>query len=135
MTVPGRGLLTPATFNARKGSRGTNFSWAFSQRASRAGPEAQFPAKPGPGVHPMPVRAAGGDPEGRGRLVSGQPGEVAQLDQLGLVRVVLRQAAQRRVEGQQVHARLRGGDRFGVIVLALPPPAVLEGRLAAGVVD
>ena len=44
---------------------------------------AEFAAKPGAGRDPMPIRTAGRDPLGRGRLVTDQPRKVARLDEYG----------------------------------------------------
>src|SRR5262249_41457919 len=97
MTDPGSGPCAPPPSHARKGACGTKISAKNWQGGSGFGAEAEFAAEPGPGVDPQPVRAAGADPQGRGRLLARQPGEVAQLDELGLERVESRQAVQRGV--------------------------------------
>src|SRR5512147_584353 len=52
-----------------------------------------------------------------------------------LDRILLRQAVQRRVEGEQVHVRLRRDKGIRVQVPALPPAAILVHLLAAGALD
>ena len=52
-----------------------------------------------------------------------------------LDRILLRQAVQRRVEGEQVYVRLRRDKGIRVRIPALPPAAILVHRLAAGALD
>src|SRR5262249_20439140 len=66
----------------------------------------EFLVQPGAGVGPMPVGAAHGDAEGVGRLLDGQAGEVAQLDQLGNFRLLLGEPLDRLAHGQQAFIRL-----------------------------
>ena len=53
-----------------------------------------FTPQPGPGEYPVPVGAARGDAEDSGRLVRGQAGKIAQLNQPGLERLGLGQSGQ-----------------------------------------
>src|SRR5262245_9630169 len=81
------------------------------RRASRAGsilrgPGAvvgatQLAVEPDPGVRPVAVRRGARDAEGLGRLLNGQPAEVAQGDEPGLDRVLGGEPGQGLVEGQQ----------------------------------
>src|SRR5262245_14728705 len=126
MTHLGSGPLSPPRSYARKGACSTKIFPAWRGGLGfRA--EAEFTAEPGPGEDPVPVRTAGGDPKGRGRLLARETGEVAQLDEPGLERILFRQPPKRRVKGQQVHRGFRRGDRIGVHVLATQAAAVLAG--------
>src|SRR6516162_3274914 len=118
------GPRSPPFSYARKGACSTKILQERWKGGSGFGAEAEFAAEPGPGVDPQAVRAAGTHPQGRGRLVARQPGEVAQLDELGLERVLFRQTVQRRVKGEQVHVRLRCDKGFRLQVPALPTAAV-----------
>src|SRR5262245_26718129 len=46
-----------------------------------------FQAQPALGVDPIGVGGGGGDAQGLGGLVDGQPGEVAEFNELGLARI------------------------------------------------
>src|SRR5262245_27341258 len=131
--TPGSELRPPPLPHARNGADSTKILPRSRQGVSGSGAEAEFAAEPGPGVNPQPVRAAGTHPQGRGRLVARQPGEVAQFDELGLDRVMFCQPVQRRVEGQEVHVRFRSKQGVRVQVPALTTAAVLVRLLAAGV--
>src|SRR5262245_34736406 len=135
MTHLGSGPCSPPFSYARKGASSTRILPGDWQAGSGFGAEAEFAAEPGPGVDPQPVRAARTHPKGRSRLVARQAGEVAQLDEPGLERVLFGQSVQRRVEGEQVHVRFRCDKRQGVHVPALPIAAVLVRLLAPGVLD
>src|SRR4051812_47456794 len=77
------------------------FLWAWrGSLGFRA--EAELTAEPGPGVDPEPVSAAGAHPQGCGGLSARQPCEIAQLDEPGLDGILLRQPAQRGVQGQDI---------------------------------
>src|SRR6516225_6827505 len=135
MTHLGSGPCSLPLYYARKGACSTKIFAKDREGGSGFGAEAEFAAEPRPGVDPQPVGAAGTHPQGRGRLVPRQPREVAQLDELGLERVLFRQAVQCRVEGEQVHVRLRRDQGFRVQVATLPAAAVSVRLLAAGVVN
>src|SRR5262249_34744411 len=110
---------------ARNGAGGTKILPEDWKGDSGFGAEAEFAAQPGPGVAPPRVRAAGTNPQRCGCLGARQPGEVAQFDEPGLERILFRQTEQRRVEGEQVHVRLRCDKGFRIQVQALPTAAVL----------
>src|SRR4051794_13638044 len=103
------------------------FLGTVGKGASGRGAGAEFAAEPGPGVDPLPVGAAGRNPEDGSRMVAGHPAEVAQFDESGLDRVVPGQADEHHVEGQQVEVRLRGGEGVEVHGVPLPAAAVLAG--------
>ena len=63
--------------------------------------------EPGAGVPPGAVGGGQGDVEAIGRLLQGQAAEEAQLDELGLERVVDRELLQGLVQGQDVLAEAR----------------------------
>ena len=58
--------------------------------------------EPGPGVGPVPLGGRAGRSQGRGGLLDGQAGEVAELDELGLAGSSGREPVQGLVEGEQV---------------------------------
>jgi len=94
----------------------------------------QFAVQPGAGEGPPALGGGDGDAQRAGRLGGGQAGEEAELDQAGLVRLLGGQAGQGGVEVEQVLGGL--GDAVELLQRhAPPPPAVLDGLLAAGVVD
>src|SRR5262249_57595416 len=89
-------------------------------------------AEPGAGVRPGAVRYPGGQPQRGCGLGAGQPGEVAQLDQLGGHLVRPTQEGERLVEGQQLVGQLRGCDPVIEQLLADGDAAPLGRGLAAG---
>src|SRR5205814_6673805 len=70
----------------------------------------EFAVQPSAGVGPEAVGAARREAEGLGGFRNAQAGEVAQLDQPGRLRIHGGEARQSVVKGQEVFARLRGGD-------------------------
>ena len=58
--------------------------------------------QPGPCVCPVPVGGGSREPQDLTRLVDGEPGEDAELDELRGLGLMHGQAAQRLVEVQQV---------------------------------
>jgi hypothetical protein len=83
----------------------------------------------------VPVGRSGGKAQDFGGLVTGQPREIAHLDQAGLQRVGMGEPGQGRVQGEQVLVRLGYGDEVRVHHLPLAAAAVLGPRLAAGALD
>ena len=83
----------------------------------------------------MALGGCAGNPEDARGVLLGQPGEVAELHELGLDRVLGFELRQGLVEGQEVLGGGRGRDVDVVEVLPLQPAAVLLGPLAAGVLD
>src|SRR4051812_30138930 len=107
MRNPGWNRSTPA-----------GFSWG-------TGLPVDFLVQPGPGVSPVAVRRGHGDAERPRRLLDRQPGEVAQLDELGLDRILLLEPAQRLVERQQLFPQFGRCQFDGVEVVANQPAAAL----------
>src|SRR5262245_60052298 len=70
----------------------------------------QLLEKPGARIGPEEVGRARGDAEDLGRLRDGEAGEIAQLDQLGRLRVCRRQQRERLIHGENVVGPLRGSD-------------------------
>ena len=91
--------------------------------------------EPGAGVPPGPVGGGQGDAQALGRLLQGQAAEEAQLDELGLERVVERELLQGLVQGQELLRGPAGAEGVEVRVFAPPAAAVLLAPLAAGVLD
>ena len=72
---------------------------------------AELAEEPGAGEGPIALGGATADPQGRGRLLDRQPGEQAELDQCGRLRVDPREPGDRLVQVDQVVGRgirLRG---------------------------
>src|SRR5262245_26380855 len=84
-------------------------------------------------VTPMALDGCTRNPEDARGIFLRQPGEVAELHELGLSRVLGLKLGQGLVEGQKVFRRSRGRDVDGVKVLSLYPTAVLLPPFAAGV--
>ncbi len=61
----------------KRRSEHQEFPLRAENRASGLRAEAQLAAEPGPRVGPLPIGAAGRDPQDRGRLVARQPREIA----------------------------------------------------------
>ena len=89
----------------------------------------------GTGLGPMALDGCAGNPESICRLFLGQAGEVAELHEPCLDRVLGFEFRQSFVKGEEVHGGGRGRDVDGVDVLPLQPAAVPLGSLAAGVLD
>ncbi len=83
----------------------------------------------------MSVGSRTRDPETTGRFFDRQPGEEAQLDQLGLLRVLGRELVERLIQGQKIIRRRRHKCIGRVQVNTLPVAAPLAAVLAAGVID
>src|SRR5262245_41974957 len=90
----------------------------------------QLTVKPRSGERPPAFGGRHGDAEGRGGLRRGQAGEEAKLNQLGLFRLLGREAGQGVVEVQKV---LRGFGHAVELLKRHAPrsPAVFDGLLAA----
>ncbi len=79
----------------------------------------------------MPLRRRRGDAEGFRGLLDGQPHEIAEFHQLGLLRLDLGEAGERLVERDEVVIHGRRGDGQIVGIVSVQPAAVLGGLLAA----
>ena len=95
----------------------------------------QLVEQPGLGVTPVALDRRRETPSARAASSSREAGEVAQLDELGLDRVVGLELRQRLVEGQEVLRGGRGRDVDVVELLACPLAAMLLRPLAAGIFD
>ena len=97
-------------------------------------PKPSFAAQPGSGVNPLPIGAAGRDLQDRGGLIARKACEVAEFDELGLLRVDFGEPAQGRIECRESIVRLRLGRDFGihaVYVASMPTAAVFGTRVCA----
>src|SRR5690348_2200589 len=65
----------------------------------------QLLEEPGPGVRPEQIGRAGRDTQDRGRLVAGQPGKEAELDQFRGPGICLGQSIQQLIKVEKVVAR------------------------------
>jgi hypothetical protein len=92
-------------------------------------------AEPGAGVGPVAVGGGDGQAEDLGRLGQGQPGEDAELRELGLGGVLGGELLEGLVEGQQVVVGLRRGGLGGVEVDAAALAAALEPMPAPGALE
>src|SRR6516225_6853088 len=95
-----------------------------------AAPALQLLEEPGPGVRPQQVGRAGRDAQDLGRLVAGQAGKEAELDQLRGPGVRAGQLVQQLVDVEEVVARFAPDDQGFVQVDARTPAAVLGAELA-----
>src|SRR5262249_41231416 len=80
--MAGRSRFCPSVSNAQNGRR---FSHAPAKKMSTARPFApgqELTIQPGPPEGPLPVGGGGGDRQHRGGLLHGQPGVIAELDEL-----------------------------------------------------
>ena len=68
--------------------------------------------KPGPSERPVAIGRAADDAHCLGRLVEREPGEEAELDQLGTVRIFLRELVQGVVEEEKLVRGFRDGERM-----------------------
>src|SRR5262249_58707689 len=92
----------------------------------------QLLKEPGPGVRPQQIGRAGRDAQDLGRLVAGQAGEKAELDQFRRPRVGAGQLVQQLVELEEVVTRFVPDDQGFVQVDAGALATVLDAALAAG---
>src|SRR5262245_38793742 len=123
------------------GVRGNGFSSPCDKAASAAsrfvpffGP-LQFSPQPGPRENPAPVGCAGAATPHDGGLIARQSGEIPQLDQPGLERMLLREFAQRGIEGNQILIRRKHESEVWMQLLSLFPAAMLQTPLAPGTFD
>src|SRR5262245_26926784 len=89
-----RKTLRTSTTRTRKSCGGRD-----PRPAPRSG-AANFGLEPRTSVGPVPVGGGRRDAENLGRLLSGQPGKVAEFDELGLLRVGSGELVEGLVEGQ-----------------------------------
>ena len=83
----------------------------------------------------MPVGGSAGDAQGAGRFVHGHAGEQAKLDDLGRRRIVLGEATERIIQGDDL-VRSRAGQPIPFRQLdPLPPSSVDLGSFSARAVD
>src|SRR5262245_18692884 len=106
-------------------------------KKSRAGwgASAEAVEQPGAGVGPTAVGRPDRDAEAGGRLLDGQPSEVAELDDRGHGLVLGGELGERLVEREQLVGRLLGGEVDLVEVDPAAPPAALLTPPAAGSFD
>src|SRR5262245_43897107 len=95
----------------------------------------QFLEKPGAGVGPEKVRAAGRDPQSLGRLFDREPREVAKLHQFGGLRVGCGEFRQGFVQRQHLVRLLWGGEVEAIGLDPLPISAALEAALVPRLLD
>src|SRR5262249_40501488 len=93
----------------------------------------QLLEEPGPGVGPQQVGRAGRDAQDLGRLVAGQAGKEAELDQFRCPGVCAGQLVQQLIEVEEVVARFVPDEQGLVQVEAGALAAALGAALAAGV--
>src|SRR5262245_61773639 len=93
--------------------------------------------EPGPRIRPHPIGRPRGDSESGGRVGDAHPGEVAELDQLGGLRVSRGQPAEGVIDGQDLGFPATVGSGDGVLgeIELGGPAASLEGGAAAGAID
>lgn len=124
---------------SRAGTRGftlnLNCHEPLAVGSSLGGAWGHGPAEPGAGVGPVAVGGARRDPQGGGGLIGRQPGEVPQLHQLGLFRMLLRETVEGLVESEELVVRDGSGDSVEIEILPLPAAAVSDSLLAAGLLD
>ena len=100
-------------------TRAGNLVWmgsgAVAGRRNRA-------AEPGAGVGPVAVGRARRDAQREGGLVGRQAGEVAELDQLGLLRTAFREAIEGLVQSEKLLIRGRQVRRLGSSSSRFPLP-------------
>jgi hypothetical protein len=93
------------------------------------------PAEPSPSERPVSVGSAGGNAErGRG-LVGGKTGEVAELHQFRLLRVLFGKSVECLVKCEHFVIGGWRGNATGAEWFALALPAVLDRLLAARLLD
>src|SRR5262249_29468789 len=125
-----------SSFMAMFLSRGHNARYPFMRRRGRKHVRRELfffriiarhgGVQPGAGVAPATVGGGQGNVQAFGRLLQSQAGEEAQLDELGLERVMGRELLQRVVQGQQLVGGRAGTLGIEVHVLAAPAAAVLD---------
>src|SRR5262245_6309718 len=88
----------------------------------RGSPAVDLAVQPGAGVNPVALDGGGGDAQGLGRLLKGQAGEVAELDQPGLERLLGLELPQGFVQRQEVFGRvtLRRGEQGARVQVHAP---------------
>ena len=91
--------------------------------------------QPCPRGHPVALDGGFGEAEHLGSLGNGEPGEIAQLDDLGLPGVACRQPCERLIQGEQVFRLLRDDEAHLVERNRRCTAAALLALLRAGVVD
>src|SRR5262249_38914252 len=102
----------PARPTVRGGPAGCLQSGRSFSGASRPAVVRRPGDQPGPRELPMPIGGRPGQPEGGGRLLDGEPGEVPELDKLAGHRVVPGQPGQGFIQGQEAIGR-QVADRLG----------------------
>ena len=96
---------------------------------------ADFAEEPGAGVGPVALGGGGADAQDFGGFLEGEAGEVAELYELGLLRVVQGEAIEGVVDGEQFVVCNGDGNLDILKIDALKAAAVTLGLLAAGAVD
>ncbi len=91
--------------------------------------------EPGAGVGPVAVGSAQGYVEGRGSLLGGQAGEIAELDDLGGDRLLGGELIEGLVECQQIAGRVVVAESDLVEVDTLEPAAMASSTLMPGLLD
>src|SRR5262245_49435255 len=106
----GRSLRRSSLFHARtaRGERKESLAqWEMGPSGSAsAAPTLQLLEEPGPGVRPQQVSRAGRDAQDLGRLVAGQAGKEAEVDQFRRPGICASQLVQHFIEVEEVVARL-----------------------------
>jgi hypothetical protein len=120
----------------RKGASGTTIVSFFRRGGSGMWVVAvDFALQPGAGEDPVTIRGAGRDAKDFGRLLAGQAGEIAQLDESGLFGMPLREFLQSCVESQEPFFGHWSGEVRHAEIEALARAAVLDALFAASVLD
>src|SRR5438876_132456 len=111
MSIPQslRGRLAPATSSCAKRSLRASCLRRFFRGIPLRPPAAELGVEPRAGIIPVASRSCARNAEDPGGLIDGQANEVAELDELGLDRILRGEPGQRLVEGEQVS----GGDSAG----------------------
>src|SRR5262245_46966692 len=86
-------------------SHATSWFRAVEKREEKSPARAEGLAQPGAGVGPFLAGLVDGDAQGGGHVLVAQPGEVAQVDDLGRDRVLRGQPRQGLVQGHQLVGR------------------------------
>src|SRR5262249_54011502 len=129
---PGSG----ARWNTMRETGGGTVTFFCGRSGPAAGQAVDRHPEPAAGVGPVLLGGGEGDAEGGGRLLGGEAGEEAELDQRGLARALRLELAEGLVQGEQAVAVPLLQGRLEVVEVEPAPPAPgLAGLLVAGTVD